>query len=661
MVTTEADLSTVESLDELLESIKTKAEELGIELNSVSDVDTSGVDDMESSLEGASEKSKEVDENMKNTSDSAEEAAGSVDTLSSALTAAAGAAGLEKMVETADNINNSWNRLQLTFAGTGVSMDQLKQKQSELTAATGQTGGTIRNYFNQMGIAGVTNVDLLSSSFQALSGKAYQTGQSVEQMSGKFQRMVMTGNASARMLTSLGITADDLAKAMGVSASEVSEAFKNMTPEERIQALTKAMGEGKEANEMYKNSFEGLKTQAEAALAGLVGAVGQAILPVIIPMMQALTTVINAVTAGFKALPAPVQGIIGAIGGAALAITTLVGVLGVLGNIITTVKTGIQALSGIMKIYEAITKVVAIANDLLAVSEWAVLAPYLLVAAAIIAVIAILWYLYNTNETVRNAIDGFVQAVIGLGEAIYGVLISAFQALQSAWEAVVSFFQQSGQLFLEILFVVLTGPIGIIWLLIANFMGMPNQIGGALQNALQRVISWGSSMVSNMWSAGSRAISGFINQIAQLPGRVYNELAKTLSRVISWGSQIVGKLGDIARQAWQAFIRGLGIGSPGYIQILTLKELEDTGDRIPRATQGIINNVGRAGDQVVDAWGNPSFGLGANNSALTGANGNVSYTFNLYGDIDNEERMEKFIEAVRRELSWNNNLAGRTV
>ena len=200
-----------------------------------------------------------------------------MDNITTAAAGIAATAGIEQMITTADNINTSWNRLELTFANTGVSMDTLKDKSSALSDATGRSGGTIRDYFNQMGIAGVTNTDLLTSSFEALSGKAYQTGNSIESMETKMQMMAMTGNASGRMLRSLGIDTEDLARAMGVTAEEVSEAFKNMTPEQRIEAITKAMGDGKEANEMYKNSYQGLKERADAAMAGLAGAVGQAI------------------------------------------------------------------------------------------------------------------------------------------------------------------------------------------------------------------------------------------------------------------------------------------------------------------------------------------------------------------------------------------------
>ena len=38
-----------------------------------------------------------------------------------------------------------------------------------------------------------------------------------------------------------------------------------------------------------------------------------------------------------------------------------------------------------------------------------------------------------------------------------------------------------------------------------------------------------------------------------------------------------------------------------------------------------------------------------------------SFTFNHYGDTDSEERMERILEAVRRDFYWNNEKAGRNV
>jgi len=345
--------------------------------------------------------------------------------------------------------------------------------------------------------------------------------------------------------------------------------------------------------------------------------------------------------------------------------------------------------------------------------------PIILVVVAVVALIAILVYLYYTNEDVRNAINGFIDVLSGVAEVIYSSVVGAiewlseawqnlvtwftdgantisstvtgaFQGLMDIWNTVVNLFNTYAPLIAQVLFIMATGGVGAIVLLIANFMGMPNQVGQALQNVINRVTSFVSNVVSRMRSAATNAVNGFVSGISQLAGKVYNELQRTLSRVMDWGSQIVSRLGSIAQQAWQAFVRGLGIGSPGYIQILTLNELANTAKRVPQVAQGIVSNLAKMASQAVDAWGTPSFQYGFENiTKKDGVNiGNIegndnrniidllnqlldalnnkgdgepTLIFNLYGDMDNEDRMQKFLEAVRRELNWNNATAGRTI
>ena len=783
-LTVEADSSELEELDSQIEETQSKLESLQASV-AVDDSEIQSLEDELTELENRqidleiAVTTAELDEakaSMDDLEASSQNTASSIDGVGSALTAVAGAAGLDQMVTTADNINNSWNRLSLTFAGTGTSIDQLKQKQADLAASTGQTGGAIRDYFNQMGIAGVTNVDLLGSSFEALSGKAYQTGQSVEQMESKFQRMVMTGNASSRMLTSLGISAQDLANAMGVSADQVSEAFKNMTPEERIQALTKAMGDGKQANEMYKNSFQGLKTQAEAAFAGLMGAVGQAILPVVIPMLNMAKDAITGLTNAFKSLPGPVQAIIGGLGGVAMAAVTIIGTLGVVGQLVSTVKNGIQALTGIMRIWEAVTKMVELAQA--ALNLVMSMNPIFLVVIAIVALITILWYLYNTNESVRNAIDGLGQGLMNLGQTIYGYLVGAFEYLQGAWQNTVNFFQSginnivsffnplivtvhsimqvfdlfaSGQLTVEqalwgvinafrlllepigqailnitglgevwqfivdlfnsggqsiwdtltgvftgiydtitgtlgsafqwltdsfnlvvttfqtyapliaqALFVMATGGIGAIVLLLANMNGMPNQVGAILQRVISSIISFVTNMVSQFTNGARNAVSNFASGISGLTSAMTGELNRMLGAVGSWISQVISRFYNAGVEFVNALKRGMGIGSPGHMFYMMETEL----GRIEHIVKdnNIPTNVQKLGTNIVDAFGdNNGLSLNGNSTGITstGSAGTVNYTFNLYGDIDNEDRMQKFIDAVIRELEWDNAVAGR--
>ena len=497
-VLTEVDKTELDELDETVEDIRDKSE-IDVEV----EVDDTSVQEADSNAEQLNEDLDEIDgkevsptvdtSGLDEAIDKTEETSSALDSLTTAAAGIGLGAGLEQMISTADRINTSWNQLDLTFAGTGVSMDALKTKANELSSATGRSGGIIRDYFNQMGIAGVTNTNLLASSFEALSGKSYQTGNSIEMMESKMQTMVLSGNASSRMLKSLGLSAEDLAQVMGVSADQVSEAFKNMTPEERLAAITKAMGDGARANEMYKNSYEGLKTQAETAMAGLMGAVGQAILPVIVPALQAATTGIKMLTDGFKSLPGPVQAIIGGVAGFAAIALTVVGVLGTLGQMVSMVKGGLEALNLITKLSAVYNKAAAAAQWLLNIAMSA--NPVGILIIAIAALVAILTYLYFTNENVRNTING-------IGEAIMGVLAPAIDSITAA------------------------------------FNDFTNALG----------------LNTNNWI---EAVMGFILFIPQLPMVIGNALAEALMHALGFDGTLTEYLGQAATNAYQAFSDGI--------------------------------------------------------------------------------------------------------
>ena len=263
----------------------------------------------------------------------------------SALAGVAGMAGLDEMMDTAGRISDSWNRLDLTFGGV---TDNLKANISDVASATGRSGATTRNYFNMMGIAGVTNTEMIGQSFESMAGFAYQSGKDIDTLSSSMQRMVMSGNASARMLGSMGISMNDLANAMGVSAGEVTKAFKALTPEERMNALVKVMGDGTKANEMYKNSWEGTKEKASAEFAGLMGAVGTPILQFMIPVMHQLTSIVETITKVFKSLPAPIQTAVGGILAGAVGLTSFASMIPIFTRAIDGLKNGFGTLGNVV-------------------------------------------------------------------------------------------------------------------------------------------------------------------------------------------------------------------------------------------------------------------------------------------------------------------------
>ena len=593
------DTSGIEDAEAQLGDLKDSAEEIGGSTDGATD-----------SMDDFKQKTDEANESMQNTTDSAMG-------LGEALVGIGGAVGLDAMIQTGDNIQTSWNRLSLTFANTGVSMDALKQKSSELQSATGRSGGEIREYFNQMGLAGVTNTELLSSSFEGLSAKSYQTGNSIQSMTAKMSMMSMSGNASARMLKNLGINTTDLANAMGVTEDQVSETFKSLSQEERFEALTKAMGDGTQANEMCKNSYAGLKAQAETSLAGLTGAIGQSILPTVIPALQTAKSVVDGLANAWKGLPTPITTVLGALGGGVVGITALVTSLALLGKVGSTVVNGLKSIrdgyntmrtamstakmmidavrnaeslsqgvrsalalaTGTATTVEeanAVAKASAIAPTTgLAIAENSLLLPILLVIGAIVGLIAVLWYLYNNNETVRNGINA---------------LIGQFQQFMMKLEIV------------------------------------KNIIVMFVQVAIQRFIEW----VNNGRQSATNLVTSIYNALVNLPSRVSSALSgvkNAITKPFTDAYNIVKPYIDQIGSAWNQ-ISSVFNGFEGY--------------------EGFSGNVGYEGFN-----GSLNSALASNTSNST----NVTNNFNINGIIE-ESASEYIVGAVNNHIKKQNLVRG---
>ena len=551
--------------------------------------------------------------------------------------------GLQAVGVSADNLPSSFNAIAYAQANVNGGADTLSQVLKRQAAT-----------INEYGL----NVDQLVIIMQKLSERGVQG----MKMGSELSKVLKDTNGDTKALEqSLGLTAGALSNAGDATAKYSG----------KLQQLADEEAEHKTWIDQLNAAWEDMSLTLS---------------PVLSPLMSFV-------------------GIIGQFGQFALAV-----------NSINTLVQGITGISIISKIAPLVSSGIGMISGAL---TFLAANPIVLVVIAIVALVAILWHLYNTNEDVRNAIDGLIATLWSIGETIYGYLVGAIEWLGGAWQNTVDFFTSGGQaiqdalggafqwimdvwnafvttittygpLIGEILFVMATGGVGAILLLVQSMMGGNTKLGAIFNQMLQKVLSFAGNFINNLANAARNAVNNFVTGVSSLPGRVYDELAKTLDRVIQWGSQIVGKLGSIAQQAWQAFIRGLGIGSPGYIQILTLKELADTGKRIPENAKGIVENLAVMADKAVDAWGTPKLdfetgkvnGNGLvnidNNTTLNNSNlssllnellGSLNNNqntepqliFNLYGDIDDDKRMEKFLNAVRKELNWNNKTAGRTV
>lgn len=700
----------VESLDDSMEDASGSASDLS---DSVSDVDSSAIDevsdssaDADENLSKASESATNVQvsisnidpsvleqialaagasademDRLKDSTDEANTSMTMVDAMASATLSAGVTAGFMSASNAAGNYSDTMVRLAYAMTDTSMTAEEAEQRFGSLISTmaeeTGRGAGAVRAHLVNMGNVGITNEQVLSESFEGISKAAFQMGESMDSMEMKFQTMALTGRAGSRQLKAFGLSTEDLAKAMGVSVDEVKDKFSELDATSRASVLSTAlnMKYGSEVTENYKNSYEHLMDSMNRAKDYFIRVVGEALLPVLIPAIENAANIVNFFANAFRGLPEPIKGVIGS------AISLVVG--------ITAVGLGISATTKFISAAIAPFRLLINSQRAAAIAQWLLNVamdanPIMIVVLAIIALIAILGYLYFNNEQVRDAINGLGQAFINAGQIIYTTVLSivdwVIQSLQNLWIYIITL----GGLLPENVSITGNNIIDTILRVMAFLFTLPIQLGIIFVNMIAKTLGFGDNFVQKMYSSAVNSVSRFMGQISSLPGRFIGELNQMLSYVSTWASTLPAKFWEAGVNAVKNFLSALGIASPGTMQRKLVKEMKDTGDRIPVESQNLIRNIGIVGKNAVKSFGNPKLNVGfdisdlnelkssqldfSNNSLLelltSNKENNGGKTINLtlnVGTVDKRERIDEIIDAVREYFLWDNTTAGRTV
>ena len=742
--------SETDATDEASDSTDNLSETIG-------NIDSTAIEDLIAQMDG-----------YKTSTDDANDATMSlVDAMTSGAVSAGINASLMSSANAAGNYKDTMVRLGYAMSGTSMSAEQAQEKYgsmiSTMTDVTGRGAGSARAHLINLGNVGISSEKTLTDSFNAISKSAYQMGQPFDTLEGAFQKMVLSGTANTRMLARFGISANDLATAMGVSADEVSDSFKQMDEDSRASVLAMALNTkyGTDVNENYKNSYEHLNEELQRAKDYFIRTAGETLLPTLIPAIQTAADVTNYLTGVFRGIPEPIQNFIGgalglvggltAVGLGVNAVTKFVSsALSPFGslwryfteipdgqnltkfrshveslkNSVRTAKTylvgfkdsligvgrtakeaavslleagksallsGYNALksAGMWAIEKAQKIASSIASKTAAAAQWLLniamsANPIYLVVIAIVALIAVLSYLYFNNEQVRDAINGLGQAFMNVAQIIYDSIINCVNwvigALQNLWNYI---FTLGGLLPAN---VNITGNqiIDAVLRVMMFISTLPLQISIIFINIIAQALGFGNNFAQRMFSAGMNSVSRFMSQISQLPSKLMGELNKMLSAVEQWAATLPQKFWDAGVNAVQNFLNALGIHSPGIMQKKLIAEMEDTGNRIPDASYNIVRNVGIVGKRIIESFGDPTFetpsfrdrisdnlnkvgnfiGLSKNNEEVSenGSVVNITYNneFNI-DSVDSEDRIDELIDKLTEKLKFDNRTAGRYV
>lgn len=283
-------------------------------------------------------------------------------------------------------------------------------------------------------------------------------------------------------------------------------------------------------------------------------------------------------------------------------IATLAGIFMTLGppimGAIDFIGKFVRVLTGagtVMEAFGAIGSAISGILDTVALAFMYLNAPILIVIAAVTAVIGVLVWLWNTNESVRNALTNAWDVIsTTIGGAIQSVIdwfIQLYDNIMQTIEPLIPIFQQFGDFINQILGVVVVQAINflveafkglwlavsviftaigaivssVIQIIVGLFTAFIQLITGdfsgalqTLQNTFTNVLNtiWGAvqsifSQISNFIFASLNSILGTsISSWSQIWSSTTQYLSQIWSSVTNWFSRVASSVGNGMRQAW---------------------------------------------------------------------------------------------------------------
>lgn len=435
--------------------------------------------------------------------------------------AAAGAAA----VKLASDTEEASNKVDVVFGNMSESVKQFAQDAlNSYGMAEGsalQMAGTFGAMATSMGLSGAqaANMSVELTALAADMASFYNVSLDVAQTS---LQGVFTGETEALKKFGIVMTQTNLeefANQQGKVYSKMSEAEKVMTRYAFVMDATKAaQGDFARTSDGTANS---LRTFVES-LKELGASLGEAILPIITPIIQTLTKMVQA----FASLPEPVKKVVVVLALVAAAVGPVLTAMGSLGMAISGLMTGIPALTAAMA---------GLAPALATIS--ATIGPIIL---AIVAFVAIMAATIGVCELVYQNWDKISGAASDLGNSIKSAYNNIMAKNDELRENVHSFVSD----------------------VVSGFAQLPSKIVEALRNAAQKVKDAFDQMIRNAKESGAHFIEGFVDGIKEKISKVVDavkKVAKTVQDFLGFSRPDKGPLHEY--EEWMPhFMQGLAKG-----------------------------------------------------------------------------------------------------
>lgn len=432
----------------------------------------------------------------------------------------------KSMVDAASDFDENMNKISVAF---GDSADDVKAWADTATESFGlsmnqalEATSLFGDMATSMGIS-QSEAASMSTSLAGLAGdmasfKNIGIDEAMTALNGVF-----TGETES--LKQLGIVMTEVnlqefADGLGLVYNDMTQAEKVQLRYNYVMAMSKnAIGDYARTSDGTANSMRTFQASVE----NLAITLGQNLLPIVTPIIQKATEMVNAFAAAdpeLQQLVLKIAGIAAAAGPALLVIGKMVSVFGSASGAIGLLSGKIAALGGMKAalsgVFTAITGPVGIA------------------AAAIIALVAAFAYLMTTNEGFRNSV---MQTISTIGQS----LVPVIQALMPVIQNIATVLATTIASVLQALAPVLAQIVTMIGQIVATVAPLIAQLISQLAPILTTIIQ----TVGNIVSAVLPPVITIINAIMGVIEALLPPIMSVLSTVIDVVSQIISAITPI--------------------------------------------------------------------------------------------------------------------